>query len=275
MPSLTIARQSVSGAFHNWRLWLIQFVGTPLLYLLFYGWILIPVASTLYVIANFVVAIALLAACVGLHGGTLNYFSESPSNETVPLKRVFSRALRNILPILICAGAIYLLWMLADKFEDLQETFPTYLRSTLSASTRQHISVSSLENVFGVVAFALRWILIPGLILPFAATAANLGFRGFGGVGFRAWKNAISSFSYWLILVMAAVIGVFVSDKILDLTPNFATSTYRHEWASLIIRLTISYSLALIAWMATCSLVGHYTSIAATSGVDVSRKPDA
>jgi hypothetical protein len=275
MPSLTIARKSVSGAFHNWRLWLIQFVGTPLLYLLFYGWILIPVASTMHVIANVLVAIALLLACVALYGGNLNYFSESPSNESVQIKQAFLRALRNILPILLCVAAIYLLWMLAEQFEGLQETFPTYLRSTLSASLRQHISVSSLENIFAVVTFALRWILIPGLILPFAAAASNRGFRGFGAAGFRAWKNAVSSFSYWLILTVAAVVGVFLSDKILDLTPNFATSTYPHEWASLIIRLVISYSLALIAWMATCCLVGCYASIAATSRADVSGKSGA
>ena len=50
MAALTIARKSISGAFHNWRLWLIQFVGNPLLFLLFAGWLLIPVANTLYII---------------------------------------------------------------------------------------------------------------------------------------------------------------------------------------------------------------------------------
>jgi hypothetical protein len=275
MPSLTIARKSVSGAFHNWRLWLIQFVGTPLLYLLFYGWILIPVASTTYVIANLLVAIVLLAACVALHGGTLNYFSEKPSNESVQLKKIFFRALRNILPILMCVAAIYLLRMLADKFDDLQDTFPTYIRSTLPASTRQHIPVSSLESIFAIVAFALRWILIPGLVLPFAAAASSRGFRGFGAVGFRSWKNAVSSFSYWLVLTIAAAVGVFATQKILDLTPDFAKSTYRYEWASLITRLVISYSLALVAWMTTCSLVGRFTSIAATSRADVGGKPNA
>ena len=275
MPSLAIARKSVSGAFHNWRLWLIQFIGNPLLYLLFYGWILIPVASTMYVILNFLVAITLIVTCVALHGGTLNYFSEKASNESVQIKQAFFRALRNILPILICLAAIYLLWMLADKFDDLQETYPTYLRSTLSASSRMHISIANLANIFAAVAFAVRWILIPGLILPFGAAASNFGFRGFGGNGLRAWKNAISSFSYWLVLTIAAIVGVFAAQKILDLTPDFAKSTYRFEWASLITRLLISYSLAMIAWMTTCSLVGRDASIPAASGADVSRKSGA
>jgi hypothetical protein len=275
MPSFTIARQSVSGAFHNWRLWLFQFVGNPLLYLFFYAWILIPVASTLYVLLNILVALILLAAVIALHGGTLNYFSDKPSSDDAPLKQMVSHALRNILPILICAAAFYFLWMLMDKVDDLQVTFPTYVRSTFSASLRKHIPVSNLENTFAVIAFALRWILIPGLILPFAASASNRGFRGFGAVGVRSWKNAVSNFSYWLVLAITAIVGVFVTKTVLNFTPDFAKSTYRYEWASLIIRLVISYSLALIAWMATCSLIGRYASIDAASGAEVSGNPNA
>jgi hypothetical protein len=275
MPSLAIARKAFFGCFHNWRLWLIQFVGTPLLYVLFYGWILIPVASTLYVILNLLLAMALLAACAALYGGTLNYFCETSDTENAEIKQMFLRALRNILPILICAAAVYVLWMLEDKFDVLQETLPTYLRSTLSASLRKHISVSSLENTFAVLAFGLRWILIPGLILPFAATASNRGFRGFGAGGFRTWKNAASSFPYWLALTLAAIVGVFATQKILDLTPDFAKSTYSYEWTSLIIRLVVSYSIALVAWMATCSLIGRYASISATPDVDLDGKPGA
>lgn len=257
MAALTIARKSISGAFHNWRLWLIQFVGNPLLFLLFAGWLLIPVANTLYIILNALVAILLLAGTAKLHGGTLNYFSENNINSDVPLKKMFLRALRNIIPLLICVAVIYFLWMLTDKFDDLQQTFPTYLRSTLSASVRKHISVSALENAFATIAFALRWILIPGLILPFAAAASNNGFRGLAVSGFRRMKNAIGSFSYWLILTLAAMVGVYATETILDSTPNFATSTYHHEMFSLVLRLVISYALALIAWMVTCSALGR------------------
>jgi len=275
MAALTIARQTVYGCFHNWRLWLIQFIGNPLLFLLFAGWLLIPVASTLYVLLNFLVAILLIAACVALHGGTLNYFSERPLYVSGAFKQIFFRAVRNILAILICVAAIYLLWMLMDKFDDLQDTVPAYLRSTLSAAVRKHVSLSSLEHSFSVFAFALRWILIPGLILPFAAAASNLGFRGFGGAGFGPWKRAVTSFSYWIVLTVAAVVGVFAAQKLLDLTPNFAVSTYHHEMFSLIVRLVISYVLALIAWMATCSLLGFYRWTATTTGVNIPQKSGA
>jgi hypothetical protein len=273
MPALTIARKSISGAFHNWRLWLIQFVGNPLLFLLFAGWLLIPVANTFYIILNALVAILFIAATATLHGGTLNYFSERDLSLYVPLKRMFLRALRNIIPILICAALVYFLWMLTDKFDDLQETFPTYLRSTLSAPMRKHISLFALENTFAVVAFALRWILIPGIILPFAAAASNNGFRGLGIGGFRRLKNAIGSFSYWLILTLAGIVGVYATETILDLTPNFATSTYHHELFSLVIRLVISYTLALIAWMVICSVVGRSAWKSTFTETQIPRQP--
>jgi hypothetical protein len=275
MFALTIARKSISGAFHNWRLWLIQFVGNPLLFLLFAGWLLIPVANTLYIILNALVAILLIAATIALHGGTLNYFSERDLSLYVPLKRMFLRALRNIIPLMICAAVIYFLWMLTDKFDDLQETFPTYLRSTLSVPMRKHISVSALENIFAVVAFALRWILIPGLILPFAAAASNNGFRGLAVGGFRRMKNAIGSFSYWPILTLTAIVGVYATGTILDSTPNFTSSTYHHELFSLVIRLVISYTLALIAWMVTCSALGRSAWKATLTGTNIPGQPGA
>ena len=122
---------------------------------------------------------------------------------------------------------------------------------------RKHVSMSTLENTFAIIAFALRWILIPGLLLPFVASVSNNGFRGLGFAGFRRMKNAIGSFSYWLVLTLAAIVGVFAAQAILDLTPDFAKSSYPHEWFSLVIRLLISYSLALVAWMVVCSAVGR------------------
>jgi hypothetical protein len=273
MAALTIARKSISSAIHNWRLWLIQFIGNPLLFLLFAAWLLIPVANTLYIILNALVAILLMAATAALHGGTLNYFSEKQISLHAPVKKMFLRALRNIIPILICAAIIYFLWMLTDKFDDLQETFPTYLRSTLSASMRKHISVSALTNIFDAIAFALRWILIPGLILPFAAAASNNGFRGLAVGGLLRTKNTITSFSYWLILTFTAILGVYATETILDSTPNFATSTYHHEMFSLVIRLVISYSLALIAWIVTCSTVGQSASNATFNVTQIPRQP--
>ncbi len=128
MTTLTIARKSTAAAFQNWHLWLIQFIGNPLLFLLFAGWLLIPVANTFYVILNALVAILLLAATFTLHGGTLNYFSEVGTSLYAPLKKMFLRALRNILPILVCAAAIYFLWMLTDKFDELRYRVPSYFR---------------------------------------------------------------------------------------------------------------------------------------------------
>jgi hypothetical protein len=273
MPALTIARKSISGAFQNWRLWLIQFVGNPLLFLLFAGWLLIPVANALYIILNALVAILLIAGIATLHGGTLNYFSDKDTSLHASLKNMFLRALRNVIPILVCAATIYLLWMLVDKFDDLQETVPTYFRSTLSASTRKHISLPALENTFAVIAFALRWILVPGLILPFAAASSNNGFRGLAVGGFRRMRNAIGSFSYWLVLALAAVVGVYATETILDATPNFATSTYHHEMFSLVIRLVISYALALIASMVTCSAVGRTAWRAVFTITQIPREP--
>ena len=86
-------------------------------------------------------------------------------------------------------------------------------------------------------------------------------------------KNAIGSFSYWLILTLAAIVGVYATETILDLTPNFATSTYHHELFSLVIRLVISYTLALIAWMVICSVVGRSAWKSTFTETQIPRQP--
>ncbi len=87
-------------------------------------------------------------------------------------------------------------------------------------------------------------------------------------------KNAVGSFSYWLVLTLAAIVGVFAAHTILDLTPDFAKSSYLHEWFSLVIRLLISYSLALSAWMVVCSVTGRTAWKAVFTATNVPRQPN-
>jgi hypothetical protein len=257
MSTVNAAREAIAGSFSNWRLWLIQFLANPLLLVLFAAWLLIPVASVWQIGLNILLAILLITACVVLHAGTMKYFYDRYREEQVSLRIEFRRALRNLLPFLLWVAFFCLLWMLVDHLDNYRYTLPTYIRSTLSASMRRHIGYSLLVTTYAGFIFAARWIALPSMLLPFAISAANSGFRGFGGKGFRAWKSAVLSLSYWIILTLAALIGVFAAGELAIWTTDIRTSTYRHEMFSMVIRLFFSYSLALCAWMLACSVLGR------------------
>jgi hypothetical protein len=269
------SREAITGSFSNWRLWLIQFLINPLLFVLFLVWLRIPVATVSFIILNVLLGLFVLVAAVVLHAGTMNYFFDRYRSERVALKQDFWRALRNLLPFLLCAAAYAILWLFVGRLDDYRYTLPIYIRSTLSASMRQHITLSFLMAIYSGKVFVIRWILLPGLVLPFAISAASNGFGVFGRKGFVAWKSAVLSFSYWLILTLAALVGVYASGEIAHWTSDFRTSTYAREMFSLVIRMFFSYLLSLCGWLLACSVLGCQCGGITGARTDVAGNPSA
>jgi hypothetical protein len=274
MSHLEILGGAFTDCFRSVRLWLLQFFANPILLALFVAWLLIPVASNLHLVFNFVFAFALIVATLTLHAGTLNFLADRQRGETTQLWPAFRRALRHLLPVAIGVALLCLLWLLVNALGSLQTAFPPYVRSTLPVSLRRHINLSALDTLFSVVLFIARWILAPGLLLPLVLQAADRGFRGFGLQGVRAWRKAVLSPTYWLVLTFTALLGVLATQRLMALKPNFISSTFHSEAISFAWRLFVAYLLGLFSWMLTCSVVGRYGA-AAGSSLDVAGNPAA
>jgi hypothetical protein len=262
-------REAIVGSFSNRRLWLIQFLANPALFALFAFWLLVPVATVWFVILNAILGLFVLVAAVVLHAGTINYFCDRARNESVLLKDEFRRALRNLLPFLLCVAVFCLLWIFVGRLDDYRYTLPLYIRSVLSASMRQHITLSLLMAIYAGLVFVVRWLLLPGLLLPLGLSAAYYGFRGFGRKGILAWKSAVRSLSYWLILTLSALVGVYAAGELAQLTSDFRTSTYHREIFSLVVRIFFAYLLGLFGWMLACSSLGRQCGRLGNAGTDV------
>ena len=265
MSRFEIVRGAFADCFRGPRLWFVQFFANIILFALLVAWLLIPVASNLHVVFNFVFAALLLVATLTLHSGTLNVCLDRLRSAPAPLWPAFRRALRHILPVAVGIAAFCFLWLLVNALGSLQTAFPPYVRSTLPVSLRRHISLHALDNLFSTVLFFARWILAPGLVLPLLLQAADLGFRGFARQGLSAWKKTILSLSYWLVLVVAALVGVLAMQRLMAATPDFKTSTFRAEAVSLAIRLVAAYLLGLFSWILTCSVVSRGAAAAGPS----------
>lgn len=260
MASLVPAVDALKGCFRDWRLWLIQFLGNALLFALFVGWLFIPVATTWHLILNVLLAVVLLAGLLVLQGGTLNYFYAQDGQENETLGKLFRRGLWNVFAIALCAAVLYLLWLLAGRF-GYEESLPPYLRSISPAFLRRSAGLPLFQGTITTVFFAVRWIVVPGFLLPLLASAAYFGFHGFGRQGLRIWRRTVWSISYWSVVIVAVVLGVWATEKIMGWTPDFRTSTMSRETTSLVIRGLVSYFLALFAWMVSCSVIGRQRQI--------------
>ncbi len=268
MSRFETLRGAGSSLLQSKRVWLIQFVGNPLLFAFFVGWLLLPVGTEIHLLLNGVVIVALVAVALILHAGTLNFYAEQNRSEQPLVRSAFLRALRNIVAIAVCVGVVFVLWALIDFTEHWQLTLPFYLRSLLPGFVRSHLQIWWLQIALDGIVFGIRWIVIPGLLLPLTVEVANSGFRAFGKLGGEALRNSVKRANYWIMLLLAAVAGCVAPASLLDWTPEFKNPTLHLEAFSLIARFSASYILAVASWLLVCSIVGRFSRPAAVIGGD-------
>jgi len=255
MSRLSLIRDSFRDTFSSPRLWLLHFFANAILFALVSAWLLIPVANTFHLILNAALGILLLIAVLILHAGTLNYFADRQNDRDSTLSGSLRRAARHLAAIAACLIVFYGLWLLVDKCETYSDTLPAYIRSTLPVALRRHLTLPALDGLFAAILFAARWIFAPALVLPLLLQSANQGFRGFTFTGISAWGRSIANISYWFLLAVAAIAGVVVAGKVMNLTPDFKISTFHAELLSFAARLSFAYLLAICAWLLACSVV--------------------
>jgi hypothetical protein len=241
-------------SFANLRVWLLQFFGGIVIALAVVGFL--QTGETLgQLILGCLLIITAAALWLTLDGGTFNYYLDQQRNQTSLLKPAFIRALKHILPLAILACVFFLLRMVVDKLDDYHYSVPGYLRSEFPAWLRRHVSEGRVQNLYDLVVFFLRWIMLPALLLPFASLCADRGFRGF--VAVRMWARMLRNRSFWGVLIVASILGIVVPTAILGwrLDPKTATST--SEGAFLGFRMFLGYLMVLGAWLMVSSMLAR------------------
>lgn len=240
-------------ALHHPHLWLLQFFGNVVIAVTFMLWLQIPDAYWWELFFQAVMILIVAAATLLLHCGTLNYYSDISEGKNAELKPAFKNALKHLPAFAISVALLCVLFYFADDLRDYQFQFPGYLRSEFPAWLRRHISEASMDNLYDGFAFIIRWIVVPALVLPICLLCARVGFRAF--IGFRPWWKIIRSLAFWIVLVLAVLIGVYCTGKILDWRLNPNTATLREEKVWLAFRLPIVYLLGLFSWLWLCCVV--------------------
>jgi hypothetical protein len=255
MTFLNSLRATLISALRHPRLWILQFLGNIVIVLTFALWMNLDVATGFAVFLNFFFGLILFVEILLLHGGTLNYFTQADANPAAGMGSAFKNALKH-LPALAIFAAIFgcIIW-LTGKLDDYQYSFPGYLRSEFPAWLRRHISEPGMDDFYlGFLGF-LRWVVIPGLLLPLGLLCAGMGFRGF--IGFQVWGRVLRRLSYWIVIIVAALIGVYLNSKILHWTLNPDKSTLGGQEVWFGFRLFIVYLLALLSWLWVCAMLAY------------------
>jgi hypothetical protein len=248
-------RSTFVSALHHPRLWLLQFFGNAAIVIIFGLWLHIPDSHWWQLFFQFVIVLLLTVAALVLHGGTMNYYANLCGNKTAGLGQAFRNALKHVLAFAVFVVILHFLLHLVNHLDNYQYEFPGYLRSEFPAWLRRHISEDAMDELYtGFVAF-LRWVLVPGLLLPLGLLCANIGFRGF--LQFGRWWHGIRNLAYWIVVIVAAVIGVYCTSKLMEWTlqPEGPAVTKEGIWLGF--RMLVAYLLALFSWLWVCAMLAR------------------
>jgi len=145
------------------------------------------------------------------------------------------------------------LWSSANLLDVYRITFPAYVRAAMPAFVRRNVSGSEIENAYAVVTFGVRWILWPGLLLPFVAAVASFGFTGFVRGASALWRGVRSGF-YWALIAAAAVAGVTLAPVLVTWRSLAHDASFASESVSMAVRFSLAFVIALASWLTVCSM---------------------
>ncbi|HYX54376.1 MAG TPA: hypothetical protein VE783_13045 [Candidatus Limnocylindrales bacterium] len=248
-------RQSFALVLRTPRLWLVQVAGNVAILLLYAGWLRLAEAHWWELVLNLLVPLMIFAGAVVLHGGTLNFYCDAQSDPAALITPAFRNALRHLVAIVIWIVVFFILWDQLNWLDNYSYKITGFLRSSLPAWLRKHTAEEGLNDSFGYLIAVLRWVVLPGLLLPMALLTAELGLSGLKR--FREWGRMLRSVSYWVVLALAAIIGVVLTDVLMEWKPRQETATLFQEEVSVVIRMIVAYGLALFSWLWVCSMLGR------------------
>jgi hypothetical protein len=248
-------RSSFVAALHHPWLWLLQFLGNIAIALVFVAWLRIDVANGWQVFLNFFLGVLVIMAALLLHGGTLDYHSEVAAERTATLVPALKNALRHMPAFAVSVAIFYLVLHFVDKLDNYEYTFPGYLRSEFPAWLRRHVTEQAMVNLYDGFVSLLRWVVVPGLLLPLWLQCASLGFRGF--LQIRSWLHSLGNVAYWIVMIVGALVGVYCTSKLMNWRLHPAGAAVTKEGIWLAFRLLIAYLLALFGWLWICAALAR------------------
>jgi hypothetical protein len=182
--------------------------------------------------------LALLLACLvcWLHGATF------ASLRGEPLPDAFRKALRHLLPVLLLAVAIVVLYSLLTRWADYSRQPAFKIASYLTLKLRKPVKPSAVLRVFGTALWLVRWMVLPVFLLPLVSGVAGRGWAGFGEIlrHARAWR-------YWIATPLLLVCAFWLPFRLLGWTPHFAS--FAMQMISFSLRLLVAYLLFVGAWL--------------------------
>jgi hypothetical protein len=150
------------------------------------------------------------------------------------------------LTLLLWIAIGWVLWNLIDRFDAHTNAWAMYLNSRFNPDYRARVfTYEHLSHWFDYAAWFLRWVVVPGLLVPLGCCTALYGLR-------RApWRRIVRvwiAWRWWLVVLVLAFIG--------DVLPRYffagdpKGSVQAQIW-KVILKLIAAYIISVLCWVLT------------------------
>lgn len=224
----------------GWVWIVLEFAGVALLIALGLVWTRIPEKHAWQVLLTLLVPAIVVAGFVALQAATVRGLLR-------PVEPGSGRPLVSLawgagtLVIWIAIG--WALWALLDKFDDHTFNWAMYLNSKAGDSARVHwASYEHVNRDLEWLEWVLRWVIVTGLLMPLAFTAA-WGFRR------MPWRRVLRLFidwRWWPVVLACALVGEAWPQTWFEGDPH---GSVQAQVTHVILKLVFAYLLAMVCWI--------------------------
>jgi hypothetical protein len=225
------------------RWWVaLQFIGIALLIAAGLLWTRIPEKNAWQVALTLIVPALVAAGFLALQTGYLRSLLRSAEPAPESERPAVAFAL-GALTLLLWIAIGWVLWNLIDIFDANTDDWASYLNSKLDSGLRARIfTYTHLLKWLSYAAWFLRWVIVPGLLIPFGSTALFGMRRAPWGRILRVWIN----WRWWPVVLGLALLGQELPQKFFEFDPS---GTVNAQITRVIFKVIAAYLLAVLCWV--------------------------
>lgn len=212
-----------------------QYWATLVLISIGIAWTRLPDRRWWQVLLSLLVPALLAAALLALEAGTMRSLGSGDSKR---VKLVWGAA------TLVVWAAIYaVIWIFLNWCDDQIPTWAGYLNSRASAHARaSFLTYNHIQSWLTLAEWILRWIIVPGKLIPYAMASAQSGWR-------LPWRRLIRfmlNWRWWPAVIAAGLVAVEWPSHFYNGIPQGSVS---HQVWTVLLKLAANYLLAITGWV--------------------------
>jgi hypothetical protein len=183
------------------------------------------------------VAIVIIGLACWLYGTAFAYFQLKDNRE---LSTAWKSAMTNLLPLAVAAIVVTVVYALLALWNVYSSKPAFTIASFLTLHLRVPVKPPSVQRIFNVILWIVRWVVLPVLLLPMIAAIASDGWSGVRSIGKLAHR-----WLYWIEVPVFLVCALWVPFKLLLWIPH--VHSFPMETVSFVLRAGVGYLLFVAA----------------------------